>query len=299
MDAERGVPVSHSIYNASAGEFEPLYIRNVVLDSGGYQSSPFPCDSNRITVRVVPNFDIVVSCSPQVILSGLVSTADSQDASLSNQHIEVLLENNGVAKGVVSATYASGTLVFAILQATPLLIEDKVLAGEALVFDFTLINPTASQDPVLPSIAMQLSTLNLDATNQSAPPHQNGRPFGHPLPPAPMISRFKGLDLRHCKMNMHLNILCYKSHCLCHDYQFKIRTQPRYRCVTEYTDKYRHTHTFWNQLLPAIGMTQPSVVERSILSYVCKYVQYACRYGRTSTRTSHMHTPHTRTLLDR
>ena len=50
MDAETGVIAGSGIWNASDGDFEPLFIRDVVLEAKAYQSSPFPCDTNTIKV---------------------------------------------------------------------------------------------------------------------------------------------------------------------------------------------------------------------------------------------------------
>ena len=155
MDAETGVLPSSGIWNADQGEFQPLYIRNVLLDAKAYQSSPFPCDSNIITVRMIPNVDLVGSCSPQVTLKGLTATM-SVGTSLT-----VSLKNGGVGKGAVSAGWAqaTGKLEFSILTGGSWSNEDMVLAGTELEFSFTLTNPKATQVPELPKINMRLSIL--------------------------------------------------------------------------------------------------------------------------------------------
>ena len=59
LEGENGIPLGSGIWNPQIGDFQPLFIREVILNAGGYQSSPFPCDSNEITVMLQPNVDLI------------------------------------------------------------------------------------------------------------------------------------------------------------------------------------------------------------------------------------------------
>jgi len=58
LDGEDGIPSGSGIWNPQNGDFQPLFIREVILNASGYQSSPFPCDANRITIHLQPNVDL-------------------------------------------------------------------------------------------------------------------------------------------------------------------------------------------------------------------------------------------------
>ena len=120
MDAEQGKNVPHNIWNAVDGDFQPLYVRDVELVASAKQSSPFPCDTNIITVAMTPNVDLIRSCAPRVTLAGLISTPAPASNQLSvSLSLLSLGQSQSVSKGAVDATwdYTTGIYFFSVWPA--------------------------------------------------------------------------------------------------------------------------------------------------------------------------------------
>ena len=113
MDAEQGTNVPDNIWNAVDGDFQPLYVRDVELVASAKQSSPFPCDTNIITVAMTPNVDLIRSCAPRVTLAGLISTPAPASNQLSvSLSLLSLGQSQSVSKGAVDATWDYTTGIY-------------------------------------------------------------------------------------------------------------------------------------------------------------------------------------------
>ena len=150
MDSETGVIQNSGIFDPVNGDFEPMYVRNIVLEAQIYQTSPFPCDTNTISVSLSSNVDL--SCDPRFTLSGLVQTATVNSTSLA-----VVFDNNG-SMANVNGTWVqtNGVLDFSVLGGTGAGAA-TVNAGETFQFHFDIENPRAEQSSVEPNIKVRLA----------------------------------------------------------------------------------------------------------------------------------------------
>jgi len=128
----------------------PMKIGTAVVTSSIRQSSPFPCDANKITLTITSTVDLYVSCSPVLSLTGLTG-ADTPSGNLNVNYVA----NGGTLRGSQAAAWVqdTGTLTFNLGTAQTVTI---LLKTQEMVLDFMLTNPRDAQMSPTTLLFMQL-----------------------------------------------------------------------------------------------------------------------------------------------
>eukprot|EP00291_Cryptomonas_curvata_P019149 CAMPEP_0172155968 /NCGR_PEP_ID=MMETSP1050-20130122/2927_1 /TAXON_ID=233186 /ORGANISM="Cryptomonas curvata, Strain CCAP979/52" /LENGTH=931 /DNA_ID=CAMNT_0012824939 /DNA_START=1785 /DNA_END=4577 /DNA_ORIENTATION=+ len=156
-----GMPIARSQLNTSAGGVAFYTVDFAYLTSfSTFQSSPWPCDENLITVSILSNTGLLRVCAPTLTMRGLIGFQNSTSRSLTLSNTAITSSSNPYINNTWNGTAGELTVDMKTFMA------DDVVPLSSFSFKFNLTNPTVARQALGVSISASMSSVRNLAIKQ-------------------------------------------------------------------------------------------------------------------------------------